>query len=68
MKQRGAGFQKRVKPEEFKQVGLARIIYYGDTRVECSCGWSYGHHRAKVLEDAVDNHFNKRHQGKGIRL
>lgn len=51
-----------------EEVGLARITYYGDTRVVCSCGWSAGHVRAKVLEDSIDRHLGKKHDGRGIRL
>lgn len=50
------------------KVGLARITYYGDTHAECSCGWSVGHTREKVREDAIDRHLNKKHLGRGIRL
>lgn len=65
---RGEGFQKRTPPHRFKPVRLARITYYGDTRVDCSCGWSFGHVREKVREDAIDRHLEKRHSGRGIRL
>lgn len=66
---RGQGFQKRIKPEQFKQVGLARISYNDQGRAVCSCGWeSTGHIRPKVLEDLIDRHLLKRHGGRGIRL
>lgn len=67
-KQRGAGFQKRVKPQQYKSVGLARISYHEDGHVECSCSWSNSHSRDKVREDAIDRHLAKRHGGRGIRL
>lgn len=66
-KTRGAGFQKRTKPPKFKNVGLARITYAAG-HAECSCGWTFGHSREKVREDAVDRHLQKRHAGRGIRL
>lgn len=62
-----AGFQKRTRPEDYKEVGLARISYEG-AETFCSCGWSYGHSRDKVREDAIDKHLAKRHEGRGIRL
>lgn len=70
MIERGAlpGFQKPQSTTKTREVGLAVITHYGDTRVECSCGWSYGHTREKVREDAVDKHLDKRHSGRGIRL
>lgn len=61
------GFQKRVKPEHFKNVRLARISYSGMSAV-CSCGWTTHHRRATVREDAIDRHLAKRHDGRGIRL
>jgi hypothetical protein len=67
-KQRGTGFQKRLRPEDAKPVGLA-VISYSDIGAVCSCGgWSYIHRRRKVLEDAIDRHLTKRHDGRGIRL
>lgn len=63
------GFKKRVEPKDFKVVNLARVSYSTNGKsVFCSCGWSFGHIREKVREDAVDRHFRKRHQGRGIRL
>ena len=57
----------RPKPQEWKDVGLARISY-GERVVWCSCGWRYSHIREKVREDAVDRHLAKRHGGRGIRF
>jgi hypothetical protein len=37
--------------------------YYG-----CKCGWKTTHPRVKVMEDRVDQHFRKRHGGRGIRI
>lgn len=62
------GFQKRTDPSDFKDVRIARITYFGDTRAECSCGWSTGSIRKKVLDDKIDRHLRKRHGGRGIRL
>lgn len=63
------GFQKRVKPEDAKPVGLARISYADDGTVVCSCGgWTYWHRREKVREDAIDRHLLRKHDGRGIRL
>lgn len=65
---RGAGFQKRAKPEDAKPVGLAVIRTEGITAT-CSCkGWSRTHARDKVREDSIDRHLAKRHNGRGIRL
>ena len=51
-----------------KKVGLARITYFGSLRAACSCGWQAGHTRPKVLEDKIDAHLAKQHQGRGIRV
>lgn len=66
----GEGFRKRTSPKEWKDVRLARISYHGTHLVvaQCSCGWSFGHNREKVREDAIDRHLAKRHEGRGIRL
>lgn len=66
-KQRGTGFQKRTKPNEFKDVRLAVVKQDRET-VYCSCDWEFKHPREKVREDAIDRHLNKRHGGRGIRL
>lgn len=61
-------FQKRAKPEQFKEVGLA-IVKYDGLSASCSCDWVYlNASRQKVLDDAIDRHLNKRHNGRGIRL
>lgn len=70
---RGEGFQKPLSdPASAKPVGLAVISYerIGIRQYAvCSCGgWSHSHNRPKVLEDAVDRHLSKRHDGRGIRL
>lgn len=62
------GFQKPLDPGKHKPVGLAIITYYGDTHAGCSCGWAFGHLRAKVREDAIDRHLTKAHGGVGIRI
>jgi hypothetical protein len=66
-RQRMKGFQKP-KTSHYKKVGLARISYHSDGHVECSCGWTNGHSRSKVREDAIDRHLVKQHGGRGIRL
>lgn len=62
------GFQKRRKPEEWSKPRLARVRYTTGQTVECSCGWYYGHIRPSVIEDAIDRHLQRRHEGKGFRL
>lgn len=63
------GFQKPpADPKDWKDVRLARITY-SDYGAVCSCGWTYSKaRRLKVLDDAVDRHLEKRHDGRGIRL
>lgn len=59
---------KIADPAKAKDVGLA-VITYGDGWATCSCaGWSGMHRRAKVLEDMIDRHLNRKHDGRGIRL
>lgn len=56
---------------EPKPVGLARITYHGALDREsavCSCGWSASHIRLKVLDDSIDRHLDRKHEGRGIRL
>lgn len=61
------GFQKPLSQPGSKSVGLARVSYQGD-RAVCSCGWGAGAARVKILEDKIDRHLAKRHNGRGIRL
>jgi hypothetical protein len=58
---------KRPKPHEWGKPRIARISY-GDGMASCSCGWSKTHQRSKILEDAIDRHLAKRHEGKGLRF
>ena len=60
--------QRKVSPEQWTKPGLAMISYAGDTSATCSCGWSKTHPRVKALEDAIDRHVAKRHNGRAIRL
>lgn len=57
-----------LKSRPAKRVGLAVISYYGGSVAGCSCGANFGHARAKVLEDKIDRHINKKHNGRGIRV
>lgn len=54
-----------------REVGLA-VISYGEAAgrhtAECSCGWAAYHRRLKVVEDKIDAHLSKKHDGRGIRL
>jgi hypothetical protein len=59
--------QRKLKPHQWRDVKLAMVQQSG-VEASCSCGWSYSHPRRKVREDAIDRHFEKRHQGRGIRL
>lgn len=62
------GFQKPLKPHEWRtDIGLA-IINYDGRAAMCSCGWRFYHAREKVRENAIDRHLNKRHNGRGIRV
>lgn len=58
--------QKKAAPEQWREVRLA-VISYTELGVACSCGWTYGLCRERVLENAIDRHLNKRHHGRGIR-
>lgn len=64
------GFQKPLS-NPHREVGLA-VISYAEAAsqqfAECSCGWSSHHPRSKVLEDRIDEHLNRRHDGRGLRL
>lgn len=66
MKHRMAGFQKPLRADPV-QVGLA-VVTYQDTAAVCSCGWVVRAHREKVREDSIDRHFNRKHNGRGLRL
>lgn len=68
MKHRGEGFQKPSRSlTEKREVGLG-MAKSDNVTVTCKCGWVYTHTRQKVREDAVDRHFAKKHNGRGIRL
>lgn len=56
----------KIPPENWSSPKVAQISYT-NTGASCSCGWSYGHHRLKVVDDAIDRHLAKRHGGVGIR-
>lgn len=60
--------QSKTDPADWKPVGLARISYGDNGSAMCSCGWSFFHIRAKVLEDGVDRHLAKRHGSRGLRF
>lgn len=60
-------FRKR-KPEKWTNPRMPIVRYETSETVKCTCGWDYSHQREKIREDAIDRHFLKRHQGKGIRL
>lgn len=63
------GFRKRVTPDKYKAVGLARISAdYGAGVIVCSCDWSATHPRAKVLDDKAQRHVDRRHNGRAIWL
>lgn len=58
----------KIKPGNWKNLGMTMVKYTHADRVECLCGWSAIHRRAKVLEDKIDRHLAKRHAGRGVRL
>jgi hypothetical protein len=65
------GFQKPVRPDDFKVVGLAVVSMEqaaGRECAQCSCGWTGYHSRLKVLDDRIDRHLQRRHAGRGIRV
>ena len=57
----------KTPPERWRSQNLGRVSYTALSAV-CSCGWVTHHRRAKVREDAIDRHFQRRHNGRGIRL
>lgn len=65
---RGSGFQKRTPPHEWGSPRVAMVKYAATGGASCSCGWYSPHKRRKVLDDAIDRHLERRHQGKGVRL
>lgn len=67
MKHRMQGFQKRSSNPGEKNPRLARISYH-ENGASCSCGWGTPLARMEVLEDRIDRHLNKRHNGQGIRF
>lgn len=68
-KLRMAGFQKPQRtPKDGRPVGMAVVSYQEDGSVVCSCGgWVYRHIRPKVIEDAIDRHIERKHNGRGFR-
>ncbi len=59
---------RKVPPHQWQDVRLAVITYSG-AGARCSCGWkSRQARRSNVLENSIDRHLAKRHEGKGIRL
>jgi hypothetical protein len=50
-----------------KPVGMA-IVKFETGGVSISCGWVKIHNRVKVLEEAAQNHLNKKHGGQGLWL
>lgn len=61
------GFQKPLTGPT-KKVGLAVIRYEADNAAMCSCGTALYHQRAKVCEDKIDRHIEKKHNGRGVRM
>lgn len=61
------GFQKPTSQPGTKKVGLARISYH-ENGVSCSCGWGTPLARDEVVENRIDRHLTKRHDGRGIRF
>lgn len=60
--------EQKPTPQQWRDVRLAVISYEG-LGAACSCGWrSRQARRLSVLEDRIDRHLAKRHDGKGIRL
>jgi hypothetical protein len=58
-------FRKLSQPS--RKGGLARI-HYDSGKAACSCGWGATALRSKVLEDKIDRHIDRKHNGMGIRL
>lgn len=65
------GFRKPIDTGKRVEVRLA-VIKYSDVDgrmvAECNCGQPFVQPRFKVLEDAIDRHIDKKHNGRGIRL
>jgi hypothetical protein len=71
VKTRLSGFQRPADEGKRRDVGLAVITYGAEgvlVAATCSCGWLGWHRRDKVLEDKIDKHLNKKHDGRGLRL
>jgi hypothetical protein len=63
--------QAPLNPGTVREVGLATITMGQAAGMEygqCSCGWGAYHKRLKVLDDRIDKHIRKSHNGRGIRL
>ena len=60
--------RNRKMNKSVKEVGLAVIKYESTAVASCSCGVLIVHQRSKILEDRIDRHLLKRHNGQGIRL
>lgn len=59
---------RKTDPNEWQDVRLA-VVRYDFPRAICSCGWKAKKaRRLRVLDDRIDRHLAKRHEGKGIRL
>lgn len=71
MKPPAKDHQSPLRSGATKDVGLAMVTMgqaAGRETAECSCGWVAWHRRLKVLEDKIDKHLDKMHDGRGIRL
>jgi len=60
--------QAKLSQPGTKAVGLAIISYPVSNAAACSCGATFIHQRSKVIEDRIDKHITKKHNGRGIRL
>lgn len=65
MKQRMAGFQKPLDDGQRREVYLPVVSITGPN-AKCSCGWAASHSRKKILDDKIQTHLDKHHQGRGL--
>jgi hypothetical protein len=60
--------ERKIPPQDWQPVRMA-VISMGSHGARCSCGWTSRQiTRVKVLDNVIDRHLAKRHEGRGIRI